>query len=887
MADETTTYQMTNARPENYWIAPDALYITLNAMGQPDYLQGNVSSGAVIMCYMRGIDGLSFDAGHNYRRWPLAVSPTYFNTSTPKYVYAAIPKSEAVNAYAQIVYPSEKIDLYGKNTNGEQIGVEGYYFVFLQGIISASVATDGTTQMRSWTQRVDCGSLASDEAIAAGGMDAWWKYSSVDDTVTFLKTIAKAVFDNITAKIATISKLVLGGKPLTGVAEYPKTSSNSETDVVTPKYVSDRGEKEYLSKTKDDETTHKLTMGEAEVTGNATVEGSNTTKGNASVGGDLDVGGSATVHGDLAIGPDGSYSITKDGVAKLAGAMADYLKSKDFSAGTGKGFDGTGYGITKDPATGKYTLEVDNLIARMKMVVAQLEVNEMSFIGGTVVMSACGNRMLFVEPLDAEGSIVADTSTTAPDRYRCYFLATDGDQSVGNRWTVGQLARCQTNNITAAGEYTNYENRDYWRLVVGVSSAPVEKDGKTCHWIDISNSTSGSISLTDASGTMHVVTIGGVSATMNSAPRENDCIIGMGHQWDDQRQDVAIVSASGWVLYKGIDHYDLPKANIINKFGIDEVIVTSDHYSLRPYAQPDDVQTALCYRGPYADGNWYGRGDLVSHIRRMWLCVVKLGDKITGQAPSDGSPYWVAYSDKAADVLSVTRSGNGLVRLDAPDVITLAIRDMYGNDVTADYTITVNRDSGNATADSQWSKSNGTLAKPWKLTIRPADLTEAALSGSIPFTISCRHTTDPANNPDITRTISEALDSTRQLHIAFQSDKGSFVLASAVNVKLTGRILYGDDDYTARFLADPRTEWTWSRDSGNAEADKGWKPKTGDTPNILSIEHHYKDPYTRADCGPEWRERLQVSYTLTAKVYIDATDAASATTITATVKIGS
>lgn len=273
MADETTTYQMTNARPENYWIAPDALYITLNAMGQPDYLQGNVSSGAVIMCYMRGIDGLSFDAGHNYRRWPLAVSPTYFNTSTPKYVYAAIPKSEAVNAYAQIVYPSEKIDLYGKNAKGEQIGVEGYYFVFLQGIISASVATDGTTQMRSWTQRVDCGSLASDEAIAAGGTDAWWKYSSVDDTVTFLKTIAKAVFDNITAKIATISKLILGGKPLTGVAEYPKTSSNSETDVVTPKYVSDRGEKEYLSKTKDDATPHKLTIGETEVTGKSKTHG--------------------------------------------------------------------------------------------------------------------------------------------------------------------------------------------------------------------------------------------------------------------------------------------------------------------------------------------------------------------------------------------------------------------------------------------------------------------------------------------------------------------------------------------------------------------------------------------------------------------------------------
>lgn len=646
----------------------------------------------------------------------------------------------------------------------------------------------------------------------------------------------------------------------------------------------------FLRKDQDDTTEHKLTMGEAEVNGdaavggNATVGGNSTTTGNATVGGTADVSGVSKLGGGLTIGTDGTYSISKDGVAKLAGMVAEYLKSSNFHPGTGRGFDGTGYGITMD-AAGKYTLEIDNLIARMKMVVAQLEVHEMSFIGGTVVMSACGNRMLFVEPLDAEGSIITDTTT--PDRYRCYFLATDGEQSVGNKWTVGQLAHCKTNNITAAGEYSDYENRDYWRLVVGVSGAPVEKQGKTCHWIDLSNSTSGRISLTDASGTVHVVEIGGVSSTMNSVPRENDSVVGMGHQWDTDRQDVAIVSARGWVLYKGIDHYDLPKENIINKFGIDEVIITSDHYSLRPYAQPDDVQTALCYRGAYADGNWYGRGDIVSHIRRMWLCNVKLGDKITGQAPSDGSPYWVPYSDKAADVLSVTRSGNGLVRLDAPDVIALTIRDMYGNDVTADYTITVRRDSGNATADSQWSKTIGTLTKPWQLTIRPADLTDAALSGSIPFTINCRHTTDTANNPDITRTISETLDTTRKLRIAFQSDKGSFVLASAVNVKLTGRILYGDDDYTARFLADPRTEWTWSRDSGNAEADKGWKPTVGETPNILSIEHHYKDPYTRADCGPEWRKRLQVSYTLTAKVYIDATDAASATTITATVKIGS
>lgn len=273
MADEKQTYQMTMARTENYWISPDVLYLTLNAMGQPDYLQGNVSSGAVIMCYIRSIEGLSYDAGHNYRRWPLAVSPTYFNTSTEKYVYVAIPKSDAVNAYAQVVFPSEKIDIYGKNADGKQVASDQYYFIFLQGIISASIDANGATQMRTWSQRIDCGSLASDEALAVGGADSWWQYSSVDDTITFLKTITKAVFDNLTAKVATITKLILGGKSLTGVAQYPTSDPNSETEVVTPKYVNDKGNQEYLSKTHDDTTEHKLTMGEAEVKRNAKVFG--------------------------------------------------------------------------------------------------------------------------------------------------------------------------------------------------------------------------------------------------------------------------------------------------------------------------------------------------------------------------------------------------------------------------------------------------------------------------------------------------------------------------------------------------------------------------------------------------------------------------------------
>lgn len=453
----------------------------------------------------------------------------------------------------------------------------------------------------------------------------------------------------------------------------------------------------FLRKDADDTTGHKLTMGEAEVKGNAAVKG------------------------NFTIGPNGTYSISNDGIATLAGAVADYIRSHDFHAGTGKGFDGTGFGLTKN-TSGKYTMELDNLIVRMKMIVAELEVHEMTFIGGTVVLSPCGNRMSVVEPLDADGNIITDTTGTTPDRYRCYFLATDGDLSVSNKWAVGQLARCQTNNITAPGKYTDYENRKYWRLVVGMSKEPVEKGGKAYHWIDLSNSTSKNITLTDAGGTVHIVTIGGVSDTMNSAPKENDSVVGIGHQWDTERQDVAIITAGGWAVYKDINHYDLPHANIVNKFGIDEVLVSSDHYILRPYAQPDDEQTALCYRGVYDDTKYYGHNDIVSLDGQTWIASgVERGKSIQGKKPSADTPCWTVWVAKGTDgtelislVLELA-SGTYSWRDGQGKVATIAAYAMRGNyDITdaqdaSQFVWT--RESADTQGDEDWNGSHTTGRK--------------------------------------------------------------------------------------------------------------------------------------------------------------------------------
>lgn len=358
--------------------------------------------------------------------------------------------------------------------------------------------------------------------------------------MTLNDDIDQSTYQKITTAVNRIYDGSLMNEFLNGVS-----GGTSKSDMIA--LIQEQGKQLFLSKTSSDTAKgDKYTFEHnVEVGGDSVVEGNSKVAGNESISGNSTVDGNIAAKGGITIGPDGSYSITKEGIAKLAGAVVDYLRSPDFSKGTGVGFDGAGFGITKD-AAGKYTLEIDNLIARMKMIVAELEVHEMSFIGGTVVMSSCGNRMSVIEALDGSGNVIATANSDKPtlvipdgkvaDKFRCYFLASDGDRQIKNEWTVGQLAKAETNNIAAPGNYKDYQNRAYWRLVVGVSSAPVSKEGKMYHYIDLSNSTSKDIVLTGADGKTRHVTLGGVSETLNSLPFAGDNVIGMGHCLDDSRK---------------------------------------------------------------------------------------------------------------------------------------------------------------------------------------------------------------------------------------------------------------------------------------------------------------------------------------------------------------
>ena len=414
----------TEAKNTNYWISSTALYIQLNSMGEPDYIQCSVVSGASVLCYMSDVPGLGYDAGHNYQRWTLAAYPSIFPDSERKYVYIAIPRQSTTdNNQATVVFPGEKIDIYGKTipssgTEGVQIGNEAYYYIFTGGIISAVKTDADNTRKREWEQHFDCGKLATDEAIASGGEGAWWRYNSVSDTITFLKEILKANFNELSANVARVTSLFLGGHKLKGVADNNGTLETSDDTVVTPHYLGQFGVKHFLAKDKDD-----------------------------------------TAHG----------TITWEKVQKFFSGLL-----------IGNSNNENGGSWTTD-AEGRSHLITDYLEVRMKAIFEELVINKTSTIGGKEIISPTGGVVAHkVE------EVTVTYNNVSQKAYRCYFLAEQDGDEVDNDFAVNDQVRSESFNVRK-GTYHKAGNHFYWRLVIGRDEDPVELEGKKYHYIDLSD----------------------------------------------------------------------------------------------------------------------------------------------------------------------------------------------------------------------------------------------------------------------------------------------------------------------------------------------------------------------------------------------------------------
>lgn len=513
----------------NYWISQQALSITLNALGEANRIQASVASGAAIICYIEGIkpadpedpetaqngDGLEFDNGHNFKRWSLTISPTYFNDNERKYLYVAIPKTAAIGTQAAVVFPSKKLDIYGyemllkpvideeghmhdaegnvtddpeqavkSEQPGAQIGSPDYFYIWLQGIIS--VPTGGK---REWEQKPDTGDLKTDRSLIGREDETWFRWDTLTQTVTFLKEIwmdeEGSFFNNLLAKMVKTKQLILNGHTLNGVAIKGETPPDSDDTIVTPAYLGELVDGKYLRKDQDDRTEFSL-----------------------GVGGDLTVDGMTSANG---------------------GIRTDEVRSSNY---TGDSIADTGFLLTAN-SNGHSKLTIDEIYVRMKAVFESLEVKKWSVNAGDEIWSCAANVINRVDyyadasqaPLGysyvrvpwllkgipfilskfSEGlgrkmyAALAKVRRNITDEQlkqvrfcRCYFLAKYGQTEIDNWWQQDDLARCQTMNVrsTARETYTTVQQKAgnvfWWRKVVRVSSSPVElEQGKSYHYFDV------------------------------------------------------------------------------------------------------------------------------------------------------------------------------------------------------------------------------------------------------------------------------------------------------------------------------------------------------------------------------------------------------------------
>ena len=659
----------TEAKSTNYWISSTALYIQLNAMGEPDYIQCSVVSGASVLCYMSEVPGLGYDAGHNYQRWPLAAYPSIFPDSERKYVYIAIPRQTTTdNNQATVVFPGQKIDIYGKiitdsGTVGEQIGDDAYYYIFTGGIISAVKTDADNTRKREWEQHFDCGKLATDEAIASGGEGAWWRYNSVSDTITFLKEILKATFNELSAKVAHITSLFLGGHELNGVADINETLETSNDTVVTPLYLGQFGVKHFLAKDKDDTAAGYITF----------------LKG-------------------LRLGKSTKYYIDADGNVTI-----DLLNSADYDDAMQSGF---GFYKRKD---GKYGLNVTDLSVWGKAYFNNLTIRELTYVGGNLVFSPSAGKIFEVREItDAQGEVTG---------WKCYLLADDGTTATTNMWEKYDQVKCETFNIQA-GVYEHVSNKYYWRLVTDVSTenevitdaeGNVLYDGKKYAWIIIS--------ATDKD-------IG------SDTPAAGDTIVLEGNRTNTDRMNFVVKETYGdnaprEIGYTNVHSYTLSNDNLVYEIGPKKVRFYSRYFEV--VATDGSPIKTVNNRGNWQSGNTYMYYDQVTHNGTLWLCIAPEGEEVT-EEPSENSQKWIAQTAIVKPKLVLYHDLSAGISLGETHKVTC--RGFLGDkDITASLTQwKVTRSTGDSVEDKAWLARDkvrnfmGVIDLTWVLDVSVSDM---------------------------------------------------------------------------------------------------------------------------------------------------------------------
>lgn len=258
-------------------------------------------------------------------------------------------------------------------------------------------------------------------------------------------------------------------------------------------------------------------------------------------------------NGDTIVRDISSRNITADGSVTAATLIANALKNPAFVAAVN--MIGKGFGVSID-ANGKSTLQTDDLVVLGQMIVNSLNIREVSYIGGTFLLTPSGSTVAKVMPLYADSTAHiqysqywSTTESYYQVGYRLMWKAEDGTTGTMNYWSVGDMAYCHTYNITVAGDYTTEANRHYWRLVVGKGTVTIS--GETFHYADVAD--------IDTVYIPNIPTaIQGRENNSGSVPVEGDKVVCLGSMTDSTRRGAVQITAEGEAsigIYDGINAY--------------------------------------------------------------------------------------------------------------------------------------------------------------------------------------------------------------------------------------------------------------------------------------------------------------------------------------------
>ena len=543
----------------HYCIAADAITITPNMMGSPDYVLTQIYAGAVIRVnwpeaaeYIateypalspdirqqvtddaRTMLGYAAD-GVSDRRWLLDGKHTKLALSSVPYnIYARLsPDGTALLVYS----PEEEkhIELVTDEDDGSILGDIRYVWVKM-GTLSAPSVIDGVPQPDRVVE-LDTGNRGTTRGTYEGAGSDWYNRSELTHTLDFSGLWHWGTFVADVVR-PTILRLLGRHKVHGEVVWYDETGVLVSTDAVTDNETTSSDKDKTLVTSgwifgplltwlrgkfvnKDTETTQVMKGGlqATNLTASDKVQTSY-----AEVARTMTVVGKAELKGEVQFGQN---ALVRD----IAGG-----------------------GVYEDEDH-NITAEFDNLRVHKKFHAEEVEIMETNYIGGKVVNTmANGFTVTKVEKLDSKGEV---TQSIIPYYYRLYFKRDDGDTAVKNTWKPGDFAYCERWDVKE-GTQTDFGNHLWWRRVM--DNVPNRGIGVNDDYITVS---------------------GLVCLNGSDTPEVGDKVVMLGSALTG-RQAAIIQSSEGngyFKFYNGINTFSLSGKEVIT-ISPDGIEAKSDHVS--------------------------------------------------------------------------------------------------------------------------------------------------------------------------------------------------------------------------------------------------------------------------------------------------------------------